>query len=226
MKCIDTIKHPEDSLVFMRSLTFIGGFLNAYSFFTRGGAFVSFHTGNLVRIGLSIVLNDNIQLWNSLTPVIGGFIGAVMATVIRNKIKDDNLFNRLIITIEILILSIIGFIWFDSIDYIINFVLSVIMMFQLSSFRKSNNITHNTTIMTGNLRTLAQLFTNMFFEKNKNSVTKFTTYLMTFLSFILGVVIGGISSLLIDKMAIWICAITLTLVSFKLEKAYSSIYNT
>ena len=213
-----TIKHPEDSLAFMRSLTFIGGFLNAYSFFTRGGAFVSFHTGNLVRIGLAIVLNDNVQFWNSLTPVIGAFIGAVTATAIRNKINKDISFNKVIVLIEIVMLFIVGLIWSNSIDYIINFGLSFIAMFQLSCFRKAKNVAHNTTIMTGNLRTLSQLFTTMFFEKNKKSVIEFITYLITFLSFIFGVIIGGFSSLLIDKMSIWICALILLILFFKMEK--------
>jgi uncharacterized membrane protein YoaK (UPF0700 family) len=219
MKFSETIKHPEDSYAFMRSLTFIGGFLNAYSYFTRGGAFVSFHTGNLVRIGLSIVLNDSVQLWNSLTPVIGGFIGVVTATIIRNKINRDDLFNKVIVLTEIITLFIIGCIWSNSIDHIINFTLSFITMFQLSSFRKSKNLAHNTTIMTGNLRTLAQLFTNMFLERNKNSVTEFIAYLITFLSFIFGVIAGGLSSLFIDKAAIWICVLIILLLLFcKLDK--------
>lgn len=215
------IKQPEDSLAFMRSLTFIGGFLNAYSFFTRGGAFVSFHTGNLVRIGLSIVMNDNVQLWNSLTPVIGAFIGAVTATIIRKKITKDISFNKIIVLTEIVMLLIVGFIWSSSIDYIINFGLSFIAMFQLSSFRKAKSIAHNTTIMTGNLRTLAQLFTTVFFERNKKSVNEFLTYLMTFLSFIFGVIIGGFSSLYIGKMSIWICALMLLILFLKMEKTDS-----
>lgn len=214
MKFSETIKHPEDSYAFMRALTFIGGFLNAYSFFARGGAFVSFHTGNLVRIGLSIVLNDSVQFWNCFIPVVGGFIGVVIATIIRDRINRDELFNRAIIIIEIITLFIVGCIWTNSIDHIINFSLSLLAMFQLSSFRKSKNLVHNTTIMTGNLRTLAQLFTNMFLERNKNSVTEFIAYLITFLSFIFGVIIGGISSLAIDKVAIWICALILSLLLF------------
>lgn len=217
------IKHPEDSLAFMRSLTFIGGFLNAYSFFTRGGAFVSFHTGNLVRIGLAIVLSDKVQLWNSLTPVIGAFIGAVTATIIRNKITKDNLFNKVIVLTEIALMFIVGFIWTNSIDYIINFGLSFITMFQLTSFRKAKSIAHNTSIMTGNLRTLAQLFTNIFFERNKKSLTEFISYSITFFSFIFGVVIGGFSSLYIGKVSIWICSLILLLLWFKMEKADTQI---
>lgn len=218
-----TIKHPEDSLAFMRGLTFIGGFLNAYSFFTRGGAFVSFHTGNLVRIGLAVVLNDNFQLWNSLTPVIGAFIGVVTATIIRNKITKDTLFNKAIVLTEIAVLFIIGFIGTNSIDYIINFTLSFIAMFQLSCFRKAKNVVHNTTIMTGNLRTLAQLFTNMFFERNKKNVMEFFTYLITFLSFIFGVIIGGFSSLRFEKMSIWICAAILLILFIKMDKTDTQI---
>jgi len=214
MKFSETIKHPEDSYAFMRALTFIGGFLNAYSFFARGGAFVSFHTGNLVKIGLSIVLNDSVQFWNCFIPVIGGFIGVITATIIRDKIYRDDLFNKAIILTEIITLFIVGCIWTNSIDNIINFFLSFLAMFQLSSFRKSKGIVHNTTIMTGNLRTLAQFFTNMFLERSKKSVAEFIAYLITFLSFLFGIIIGGISTLAMDKVAVWICVLILLLLLF------------
>ena len=48
----------DESLIFMGLLTFIGGFINAYAFFTRGQAFVSMHTGNMAKIGLSLYQND------------------------------------------------------------------------------------------------------------------------------------------------------------------------
>ncbi len=213
-----TIKHPEDSLAFMRGLTFIGGFLNAYSFFTRGGVFVSFHTGNAVRIGLALALYDKVQFWSSFIPIIAAFIGGVTATIIRNKVTEDISFTKVIVLTEIAVLFAIGFIWTNSVDYIINFGLSFITTFQLSSFRKSKNIAHSTTIMTGNLRNLAQLFANMLLEINKKNAIEFINYLITFLSFIFGVTMGGFFSFRIGKMSIWVCAAILLILFLKMEK--------
>lgn len=217
MKYDVTIRHPEDSLGFMRALTFIGGFLNAYSFFTRGGVFVTFHTGNLVRASLSIVFNERVQLFASIIPIIGGFIGVVIASILRNKITIDKLFAKTIILIEMISFFLIGLIWPSSLDSTVNFILSALAMFQLSSFRKSQNFVHNTTIMTGNLRTLAQLFTNMFFEKKRWAYLEFVRYLITFLSFPFGVIVGGIASVILGKIAIWICVIVLFLNSRQLN---------
>lgn len=220
MKHNQTIQHPEDSFAFMRGLTFIGGFLNAYSYFTRGGVFVTFHTGNLVRVGLSIVEKDVIQLWNSFIPIISAFLGAVMAILLKNKITDEGDFHKKIILTEILSLFIIGFLWSDPLDRIVNFILSFIAMFQLSSFRKIKDKVHNTTIMTGNLRTTAQFLAGMLINRDRKSVIEFITYLFTFLSFLIGVVVGGISSLLVGNFAIWICVFILLVLYFNLNKRY------
>lgn len=218
MKHNETIKRPEDSFAFMRSLAFIGGFLNAYSYFTRGGAFVSFHTGNLVRVGLSIVERDIIQFWGSFIPIIAGFLGAAIAILLKNKITVENKFHKRIILTEIISLFIIGFIMSDSLNNVVNFVLSMIAMFQLSSFRKIKGTTHNTTIMTGNLRTLSQFFSVMLMNRDRKSAVEFISYLITFLAFPLGVVIGGVSSLLVGEFAIWLCVFILLVLFFNLNK--------
>ena len=117
--------HPEDSLAFVRSITFIGGFLNSYSYFTRGGAFTTFHTGNLVRTGLSIVERDPIAFWNSFTPIVAGFLGAATALGLKNRTTGDSIFYKKVIITEIIIFSIIGLVWSESFDNIVNFVLSM-----------------------------------------------------------------------------------------------------
>lgn len=218
MRHNEVIKNSQDSFSFMTSLTFVGGFLNAYSYFTRGGSFVTFHTGNLVRVGLSIVEKNAPQFWNSFIPIIAAFIGVVIATLLNSKITVKSNFYKKIILIEIVILFIIGFVWLDSLNNIVNFILSMTAMLQLSSFRKVKDTTHNTTIMTGNLRTLAQFFSNILINRDKKSIIEFSSYLITFLNFILGVIVGSILSLLAGKFAIWFCVFILLVLFFKLNE--------
>lgn len=215
MKHEETIGHPEESYCFMRSLTFIGGFLNAYSYFTRGGAFVTFHTGNLVRTGLSIVEKDLVQFWSAFTPIIAGFLGAVVALLLKSKITEESYFYKRIIFVEIISFFIIGFIWSDSLHNIVNFALSFIAMVQLSSFRSIKGTTHNTTIMTGNLRTLAQYFSDFLIKRDREIGSELISYLLTFLSFPLGVVVGGALSLLVNQIAIWFCSLILLILAVR-----------
>lgn len=220
MKYNERIQNPEDSLIFMRSLTFIGGFLNAYSYYTRGGAFVSFHTGNFVRIGLSILERNSIKFWSSFIPIMAAFLGAIISSFLKYKITtESNLYFKRIILIEIIVFFIIGFIKSDSLNNVINFILSMIAMFQLTSFRRIKNISHNTTIMTGNIRTLAQLFSNWMIEKkNKKNLVEFISYFITFISFLVGVIAGGVISLTYNKFAIWLCVFILAVLFLNLNK--------
>lgn len=209
MKLDGAIESPEESFAFIRSLTFIGGFLNAYSYFTRGGAFVTFHTGNLVRVGLSIVEKDINVFWNSFIPITAAFLGVIIASLLRHRTIEEAGFQRKVILTEIISLFIIGFIWTGSQNNGVNFVLSMIGMFQLSCFRKIKGTVHNTTIMTGNLRTLAQYFSDMLISRDRKSALEFLAYLLNFLSFVFGVVAGGILSLLVGNYAIWLCVLIL-----------------
>lgn len=217
MKFNGTIQHPEDSLAFMRCLTFIGGFLNAYSYFTRGGVFVTFHTGNLVRTGLSIVEKNPTQFWSSLTPIIAGFIGATIALLLKNKIVSENNFHKKIILIEIITLFTIGFMWSGVFNGVINFILSMLAMLQLSSFRKVKGIVHNSTIMTGNLRTTAQYFTLVLVNRDRKSISEFISYFINFLSFPLGVIVGGVLCIFVGNFAVWLCALILLILFLNLN---------
>lgn len=85
----------EERLIFMGILTFVGGFLNAYAFFVRGGAFVSLHTGNMVKVGISIYEKDSILFYSAIVPIIGCLIGAIIAQLLKNFLKEKKVLKFL-----------------------------------------------------------------------------------------------------------------------------------
>ncbi len=208
----EPIKNMEDSLAIVRGLTFVGGYLNAYCFFTRGGAFGTFHTGNIVRVGLSVVQKDSAQFWAAMMPIIGAVVGGILANTLKLTTQEDLSYQRRVIFLQLLTFLAVGLLLSDATNSLVNFVVPMVSMFQLSSFRRARERAHNSTIMTGNLRTFAQLLFEMINKRTKKSVEDFFSYSFTFLSFFFGVVVGGYISVMAGKPAIWACAVVMAMI--------------
>ncbi|BBA51201.1 YoaK family protein [uncultured Fusobacterium sp.] len=201
----------DESLIFMGLLTFIGGFINAYAFFTRGQAFVSMHTGNMAKIGLSLYQNDFNMLISSIVPISGCLLGAIFAQLLKFTLKEYEIpkLQKALLLTELIILLGVGFISTSFSNNIVNFLLSVITTFQLSNFRKYNGNVHNSTIATGNLRSLGAHIGDVLIKKDVESFKIASKYFILVFSFPVGIFFGGLLSTLCGIYAIWFCCIIL-----------------
>lgn len=212
----------DESLIFMGLLTFIGGFINAYAFFTRGQAFVSMHTGNMAKIGLSLYQNDFNMLISSIVPITGCLLGAVLAQLLKFSLKEYEVpkLRKALLLAELIVLLGVGFISTSSSNNAVNFLLSVITTFQLSNFRKYNGNVHNSTIATGNLRTLGAHIGDIFIKKDSASVKVASKYFILVFSFPVGIFFGGLLSTLCGIYAIWFCCIILLFLAYLVNSEY------
>lgn len=211
----------EERLIFMGILTFVGGFLNAYAFFVRGGAFVSLHTGNMVKVGISIYEKDSMLFYSAIVPIIGCLIGAIIAQLLKNFLKEKKSIEifKFLIIFEAILLFLVGIVPTTFSNNIVNFVLSIVTTFQLSNFRKYRGAVHNTTIMTGNLRTLGGYIGDILIKKDSKSVKIFFKYLLLISLFPIGATIGGIFSSALNTYSVWICSLVLMFLLFLLKKS-------
>ena len=201
----------DESLIFMGLLTFIGGYINAYAFFTRGQAFASMHTGNMAKIGLSLYQNNFEMLISSIVPILGCLLGAVLAQFLKFALKNYELANlqRILLLSELIVLFGIGFISTSFSNNIVNFLLSIITTFQLSNFRKYNGNVHNSTIATGNLRTLGAHIGDLVIKRDVKSFKITSKYFVLVFSFPIGIFFGSFLSTVWGIYSIWLCCIIL-----------------
>lgn len=200
----------EESPILMFCLTFIGGFLNSYSYFTRNGIFVTFHTGNLVRLSLGVIERDWGQFSGALRMIIAGMFGASIAFYLIHKIHLGPSFYRLVLLIEAGVFLLVSFVPADIYPNIISSLLAMVAMFQLTSFRKVTGEVHNTTIMTGNLRTLVSKLTAYIFKPDAESRRALLLYATIFFAFPIGVIVGGYISMALSYRALLICSVIIT----------------
>ncbi len=203
----------EETLLFMGAMTLLGGFINAYSFFERGQAFVSMHTGNMAKMGLSLYLRDKSMFLAALLPICGSVLGAAAYQIIRYRMREKPplLLKKGSILVELVMLTAVSFAPKTISDNLVNWALSVATGFQLSTFRTYAGAAHNTTICTGNLRTLGQKIGDLICLRNRESAKKAGQYFCLLFSFPLGAFLGGFACQLLHAHALILGAFLLAL---------------
>jgi uncharacterized membrane protein YoaK (UPF0700 family) len=74
---------PEQSLFVACLLTMSGGFLDAYSWLSLGGAFANSQTGNVVFLGMYAAAGQWLQAVHHLAPIVAFAVGASVASIVR-----------------------------------------------------------------------------------------------------------------------------------------------
>ena len=66
-------------------LAVVGGFLEAYTFLSRGGVFANCETGNLVLLGLYLAQGQMVRAMTYLPPILAFFCGVLLTNSIRRR---------------------------------------------------------------------------------------------------------------------------------------------
>ena len=135
-------------------LAVVGGFLDAYTYISRGKVFANAQTGNIVLLGVNFAEGEFKEAAFYLLPILAFFVGIIGAEMIkkRHKYNENIHWRQIVIIIEIIALLIVGFIPSGRFDMLSNILISFVCSLQVESFRKVNGNAYATTMCTGNLR--------------------------------------------------------------------------
>ena len=215
------VKDYTKSYFFMAALTFVGGFLDIYTFLTRGHVFANTQTTNLVSLGYYLTIGEFQHLTQYLFPILSCVLGGVVSTLFMKYSKD--VLHRKLLIFEILVLIAIGFIEDKQYNMIVNCTLSFITAYQLNMFRKYREYAHNTTIATGNLRQLGEFIANDIINYRAGLEKTSLKYASLLFMFFAGAIISTISTNILQEQSIWICGMLLFLIiviGMRIEKRY------
>ncbi len=190
----------RDSYLFSYVLTFIGGYLGGYSYILRGEVFASAQTGNVILLGINLA-NGNYSSWYLFViPIFAFSFGIVFTEFLRNIFHGkETIWIQLMLTIEMLVLILVAFIPTGSMDVYANVSIAFTAAIQLQTFKKVGDHAHSTTMCTGNIRNLSELFYISLYEKDKKKMVKWFFRSLIIVFFALGVVI---SYLIVDMVGV------------------------
>lgn len=212
----DKAQKLMESTIFMAGMTALGGFCNAYTGITRGGVFANAHTANMAKLGISLFNRSWPDAFNAVVPIIGCLAGSVLCELVKDKTATGNGhasrdWRRRALLLELLALFVVGFVPVTVPHMAVNAFMSFVTGFQLAIFRTWQGSVHNTTICTGNLRSLGQYLYAALARREPVAVRKMLTYAALVFSFCLGAVVSAALCLLVGVRASWAgCVFLLT----------------
>ncbi|WP_251447380.1 YoaK family protein [Vermiculatibacterium agrestimuris] len=185
-----------ESMLFLTVVTFMGGFLDTYIYTVRNGFFPNGHTTNMAKVGIALAQGNWNSLFQTLMFPIAFVLGVIVSEIVRTVVKDRD-WRSIGLLLEFLLLCGVAFVpdWVP--DQTINCFGCFITAYQLCLFRKCEFGVHNTTICTGNLRSVGQFFFSALQDKSASSWMRFLKYGSFIVTFVLG---SAASSLLCGVM--------------------------
>ena len=195
-------------------LAIAGGFMDAYSYICRGGVFANAETGNIVLMAINFSNGHLPKALQYLIPITAFALGVVVSEIIRLKNNEQGMFHwrQISLIIEIIALVISAFLP-QSMNLIVNSLISFTCGTQVATFAKFHGYAMATTMCTGNLRSGTQNLCEFFIQKDRKLLDKAFAYYGCIVFFIIGAIIGKFVSDTYNEKAILVAS-ALLLVAF------------
>ncbi|MDE5853278.1 MAG: DUF1275 domain-containing protein [Oscillospiraceae bacterium] len=197
-------------------LTFVGGFLDAYTYILRGGVFANAQTGNMVLFSVNFARGNWVDSTYFLIPIFAFGSGVFVTNVLSKKFSNKHFWNfeRIILSSEIIILLIVGFLPLSLPHGIVNVTVSFVCSIQFNAFRKVRNMPYASIMCTGNLRSGIDKLLFYFNKKDRSALKNAFHYFGIISFFILGAIAGTIFTKLLSTYSIWFCCLLLFIVLY------------
>lgn len=189
-------------------LALVGGFLDAYTYVSRDGVFATSQTGNLVLLGVEAVQGQWRHGLQHIPPILAFVIGVAVA----EGLKDPHITKtfpypaRTVLLLESIVLLIVGTWPVQVPNMIVTITISFVSSVQISSFRTLVKWPYNSAMVTGNLRTAAQAAYKATLLQDRQGVHQLIDFSIIIVSFLIGALIGTLSTLHFGPKAIWIAS--------------------
>ena len=176
-------------------LASVGGFLDAYSYVTRGQVFATAETGNIVLMSLNLSKGDFRMALHYLLPICVYALGILVVKNVAENANQHHLivihWRQIIIFCEACVLMCVTFIpQPPRMNLLANVLIAFVSSMQVQSFRKLKGLGFATTMCTGNLRSAMDRLHCAFRDKSREELINGLRYLGIIFSFIVGVFIS------------------------------------
>lgn len=202
-----TKQQMSETLFLVALLAVVGGFLDAYTYLTRGEVFANAQTGNMVLLAIDLARGNFTLAFRYLIPIFAFATGVLVAEAVRARFHTHPTFHwrQIVVAAEILILLAAAFTPRGPRDNLINVSISFVCALQVESFRKIQGKAMATTMCTGNLRSGTELLFHFFQSGDKARFRPAFRYYSIILFFIAGASLGVWFTSLLEERAVLLC---------------------
>ena len=116
----------------------VGGFMDAYTFVTRGKVLANAQTGNVVYLAINLQRGDFGKAFNYFMPILVFTFGILFTEFIRVKFEKHRIFRwqQIVIFYQVIIMFFISFIPSGNWNIVVNMIMSFIAAIQYQDLEK------------------------------------------------------------------------------------------
>ena len=191
-------------------LTFMGGFLDAYTYFERGGVFANAQTGNIIKLGLNIAAGEFLLCVRYLIPILAFVLGILAVMYIEGWMDRHNgkWKRRMVLAVECVCFVLVALIpQREETDIIANTLVSFACAMQMGGFKQFVGQAIATTVSTGNLRKAVEFLYTALSRHDREHLLISLQYTGIVFIFIFGVIAGARASVYLHTFSILIPAL-------------------
>ncbi len=194
-------------------LTFIGGFIDAYTFVQRGGVLAAGQTGNLVFLSVDIAQRNLPGALTKICTVLFFIVGVSLVGVLNHHLGAHSHYWRLpILVAEFGVCLLVGALPKTTNNLFIVPLLALVMSMQTTAFSQIAGHGYNNVFSTGNLKKATIAITNYLINRDRTDLTTGLVYWELVLCFASGAIVSALLQLWWTTRTIWLANGLLVLV--------------
>ena len=176
--------------LYVGSLTFLGGFCNAYTFVTRDGTMSNMHTGNMSRLGISLANGEWLAAGKYFLPILACVLGAAAGEALKAKHSKERNWRVTALAVLAAALAVVGLLPASVPNIIVTNAMSFVTGYLFTLFRTTQWGAFSATVCTGNLRSIGQYLFGALNERTAAAWTRLVVFSAVTFSFVLGAAVG------------------------------------
>ena len=218
---------PDDTerartLWFALLLTLTNGFMDAHTYYVRGGVFANVQTGNVIFFAIDASERKLPAAMAHVWPILAFMVGVGLAAHIKSGRVDRTLMYplRWTMAVQAIALGVIGFIPATVAHSYVTVPIAFLAAVQMGLFRNIGDLAYLPVATTGNLMRFVESGYDGFVEKDAAARRASGIYVALILAFAGGALIGAFASRAWGVHAIWLAAgiLAVTLVLFIVDE--------
>jgi uncharacterized membrane protein YoaK (UPF0700 family) len=218
---------PDDSectrtLWFALLLTLTNGFMDAHTYYVRGGVFANVQTGNVIFFAIEASERRMAAALAHVWPILAFIAGVWLASHIKSgraeRIVPHPL--RWTMAVQVVALAVIGFVPVSVPHSYVTVPISFLAAVQMGLFRNVGDLAYLPVATTGNLMRFVEAGYDGLVERSAASRRACGIYGALILAFAGGALIGAFASRAWGAHAIWLAAgiLAVTLILFIVDE--------
>jgi uncharacterized membrane protein YoaK (UPF0700 family) len=209
-------------LWFALLLTLTNGFMDAHTYYVRGGVFANVQTGNVIFFAIDMSERKVTAAMAHVWPILAFLVGMALAAHIKSGRVEQRIPHplRWTMAVQVVALAVIGFVPVTVAHNYVTVPIAFLAAMQMGLFRNIGDLAYLPVATTGNLMRFVESAYDGFIEKRVASRRASGIYGTLILAFTGGALVGAFASREWGAHAIWLAAgiLAITLALFIVDE--------